>query len=207
MEWGSLLKILKINLKHNFLPHFITALLIACLTPVIFGISSLGLLESAQPLEKFLSITGIVLLVPVFLPEQDENIYDLIRSKPTDYLTLCLIRLLYSVFCLAVIMGIFTVIMHFQECEITIRHFIGGLASALFLGSLGFFFAGISKNTLIGYMISLIYYIANFAMKDELKYWYLFSMSAGSFTEKYWLMGSSVLLIAAVCIKISRTYS
>lgn len=206
MDSKSAGKILSVNLKHNFTPHLLLALVIAFLTPIIFGISSLNGRESAQPLEMLLSLTGTVLLTPIFLPEQNENIRDLIRSKRTDYLAVCFIRLIYSLFFLAVIFGIFTLIMYSSESEITLRHFIGGYSSALFLGALGFFLAGISKNTVIGYMVSMIYYISNFAMKDELKNLYLFSMSAGSFEEKYWLIGSSVVLfvVTFICLKIVR---
>lgn len=189
-------KILLVNLKNNFLIHFLLAIAVAVLTPVVFTITSLDSSMSAQPLEIMLSLTGTVLLTPVFLPEQNENIRDLIRSKRIEYLAVCFIRLLYSLFFLAVIFGIFTLIMYNSESAVTLRHFIGGYSSALFLGALGFFFAGISKNSIIGYMISMIYYISNFALKDDLKNLYLFSMSAGSFHEKYWLIGSSAALFA-----------
>lgn len=200
MDFKSVCRILGINLRHNFLPHLLLALVITFLTPIIFGISSLNERESAQPLEMLLSLTGTVLLTPIFMPEQNENIRDLIRSKKIDYLAVCFIRLLYSVFFLAVIFVGFTLVINYSESEITLRHFIGGYSSALFLGALGFFCAGISKNSIIGYMVSMIYYISNFTMKDELKNWYLFSMSAGSFQEKYWLIGSSVALFAVTFI-------
>ncbi|MBP1535895.1 MAG: hypothetical protein J6I46_06470 [Ruminococcus sp.] len=196
MDSKSVCWIFCVNLKHNFLPHLLLALLITFLTPIIFGISSLNERESAQPLEMLLSLTGTVLLTPIFMPEQNENIRDLIRSKKIDYLAVCFIRLLYSVFFLAIIFVGFTLVINYSESEITLRHLIGGYSSALFLGALGFFFAGISKNSIIGYMVSMIYYISNFTMKDELKNWYLFSMSAGSFQKKYWLIGSSVALFA-----------
>ena len=194
----STFKILSVNLRHNFIPHLVIALVIALITQGLFGIASLNAREAAQPLEKLLSLAGTVLLTPIFLPEQNENIRDLIRSKRTDYLAVCFVRLLYSVLFLAVIIGAFTLVMQYRESEVTIRHFFGGFSSALFLGSLGFFFAGISRNAVAGYMVSMIYFIANFALKDELKGFYLFSMSAGSFTEKYWLLGGSMVLIAAV---------
>lgn len=194
----STFKILSVNLRHNFIPHLIIALVIALITQGLFGIASLNAREAAQPLEKLLSLAGVVLFTPIFLPEQNENIRDLIRSKRTDYLAVCFVRLLYSVLFLAVIIGAFTLVMQYRESEVTIRHFFGGFSSALFLGSLGFFFAGISRNTVAGYMVSMIYFIANFALKDELKGFYLFSMSAGSFTEKYWLFGGSMVLIFAV---------
>lgn len=197
MDCKSICKILSTNLRHNFLPHLLIAIVIVLFTPVIFGISSLDQRLSAQPLEMLLSLTGIVLITPIFLPEQNGEIRDLIRSKKTDHLAVCFIRLLYSLFFLAVIFGIFTLIMYNSESEVTLRHFAGGYTSALFLGALGLFGAGISKNTVVGYMVSMIYYIANFALKDELKSLYLFSMSAGSFHEKYWLIGSAGVLFVA----------
>ena len=195
-HFRSILKILSVSLRHNFIPHLAIALVIAFLTQVLFGIASLDAREAAQPIERLLSLVGTVLLTPIFLPEQNENIRDLIRSKRTDYLAVCLVRLVYSVFFLAVIIGVFAFIMQYQESEITIRHVVGGFASALFLGALGFSFAGISQNTVAGYMVSMIYFILNFVLRDELGNFYLFSMSMGSFAEKYWLLGGAVALIA-----------
>lgn len=192
----STFKILSVNLKHNFIPHLLIALVIAFMTQALSGITALNTREAAQPLERMLSLTGIVLLTPIFLPEQNENIRDLIRSKRTDYLAVCVVRLIYSIFFLAVIIGIFTYMMLCRESNVTIEHFVGGFASALFLGALGFFFAGLTQNTITGYMVSAIYYIANYSLKDELKNFYLFSMSAGSFTEKYWLLGGAVVIFA-----------
>lgn len=200
MQVQSLIKILNVNLKRNFLPHFAIALVIMIFTPVIFSISSLDYNTSARPVEMLLSLIGAVLMTPVFLPEQNENIRDLIRSKKTDYLTVCFIRIVYSVIAISVIMGIFITVMNFCECDVTIRHFTGGFASALFLGSLGFLSAGLSRNTIIGYMIAFIYYIANFSMKDKLGKVFLFSMSAGSFDEKYWLIIASVIMITITFI-------
>lgn len=202
----STFRILSVNLKHNFIPHLLIALVIAFMTQVLSGITALNTREAAQPLERMLSLTGIVLLTPIFLPEQNENIRDLIRSKRTDYLAVCVIRLLYSILFLAVIIGIFTYMMLCRESNVTIEHFVGGFASALFLGALGFFFAGLTQNTITGYMVSAIYYIANYSLKDELKNFYLFSMSAGSFTEKYWLLGGAVVIfvITFFFLKYSR---
>ena len=205
-HFRSTVRVLSVNLRHNFMPHFFIALVIAFLTPALFGIASLDAREAAQPLERLLSLAGTVLLTPIFLPEQNENIRDLVRSKRTDYLAVCFIRLLYSVLFLAAIIGAFTLVMQYSESEVTIRHFFGGFSSAMFLGSLGFFFAGISQNTIIGYMISMIYFIANFALKDELGNFYLFSMTAGSFAEKYWLFGGSMALFVAVFILFKSPY-
>lgn len=194
---ANLLKIAAVNLKHNTLPHFLLAIVIALLTPVIFGISSLSEIESAQPLEMFLSLSGIILLTPIFLPEQNENIRDLIRSKKTVDTAVYIIRLMYSLILLAMLFGIFTFVMYKSESEVTIKHFFGGYISAIFLGALGFTVSGLSESTTNGYMVSFIYYIASFILKERLNKWYLFSMSIGSFDEKYYLFITSFIMIFA----------
>ena len=123
-HFKSIFKILSVNLRHNFIPHLMIALVIALLTQAIFGIASLDAREAAQPIERLLSLAGAVLLTPIFLPEQNESIRDLIRSKRTDYLAVCFIRLLYSIFFLAVIIGAFTLVMQCSESEVTIPSFI-----------------------------------------------------------------------------------
>jgi len=207
MDIRSTLKLLSINLKRNFIPHLIIALLIALLTPLIFAITSLDERRAAQPIEMLLSLTGTVLLTPIFLPEQNENIRDVIRSKRTDYMNICIMRIIYSVAALALIIGSFVFMMSLCESHVTFRHFAGGFASALFLGSLGFLVAGISRNAPLGYMVSLIYYITNFAMKDKLGNLFLFSMCSGSFKEKYWLILASAIMMTAGVLssKIKKT--
>ena len=87
----DILRIIKINLRHNFLPHLLIAVLIAFLTPAAFQISALDFRSSAQPLEMLLSLSGAVLFTPVFLPEQNVGIRDTVRSKRRIILvyTLC----------------------------------------------------------------------------------------------------------------------
>lgn len=78
MKLASALKVLEINLKRNFAPHFCLAVCVALLTPIIFEVRSLDERLSAQPVEMMLSLCGTILLTPVFLPEQNEEIRDVI---------------------------------------------------------------------------------------------------------------------------------
>ena len=191
-------KIVKTNLRHNFLPHLLAALGVALLAPVVFETSSLDGKLAAQPLEMFLSLAGALLLTPVFLPEQDENIRDLIRSKRTDHLAVCALRAVYSTGALLAVVGGFTLFMRACESAVGWQHFTGAFASAFFLGVLGFAGAGISGNATVGYMAAMIYYIANFSLKEKLGNFYLFSMSAGDGGGKLFLFAVSLLLMAAV---------
>ncbi|MDO5560261.1 MAG: hypothetical protein Q4F95_11750 [Oscillospiraceae bacterium] len=195
MNSRALLYITKTNLKHNLLPHILIAILVAALTPVFFGISSLNQTMAAQPLEIMVSLTGLILLTPVFLPEQNEAIRDVIRARKVTYLKICIIRLLISVIIMLMINAAFVLIMKSADSDVTLMHFFAGTISGLFLGSLGFAAAGITDSVSAGYMLSLLYYMINFSGKKHLGIFFLFSYSGSSFTEKYYLLGFSIFLI------------
>lgn len=202
MKFTSVLKVLEINLKRNFVPHFCLAVCVALLTPVIFETRSLDERLAAQPIEMMLSLCGTILLTPVFLPEQNEEIRDVIRSRRAGYLPVITLRVVYSLAALALILGGFLLMMRLRESAVTWRHFAGGFTSALFLGALGFTTASVSGNAPAGYMVSLIYYIANFSLKNKLGKLFLFSMYAGSFEEKYYILPISAgLIVLTVCLK------
>jgi len=198
-------KIICVNLRHNFAVHFIIAVITAFLTPAVFNINSLDSRASAQPLEMLLPFIGAVLLTPVFLPEQNEEIRDVIRSKKTDYLSVCVIRVLYSVTAIAVITGIFVLVMKYCECDVTWKHFVGSFASSLLMGAVGFAFAGLSGNTSAGYMSAMVYYAMNIGLKDKLGIFWLFSMYGnGDFSYKYYMIIVSAIIISAVFIILRK---
>jgi len=55
--------------------------MLVLLTPVLFGTSDLDAQAAAIPLEMFVSLLGIVLLTPVFHPEQNQEIAEIVASK------------------------------------------------------------------------------------------------------------------------------
>lgn len=200
-------KIVLVNLKHNFAVHFIIAVITAFLTPAVFSINSLDSRASAQPLEMLLPFIGVIMLTPVFLPEQNENIRDVIRSKKTDYLTVCMIRVIYSVITVMLITAVFVLVMRYCGSDVTWRHFIGSFSSSFFMGALGFAFAGLSGNASAGYMSAVVYYSMNIGLKDKLGIFYLFSMySGGNFSDKYKLIGVSLIIISAVFIILRNSF-
>ena len=66
------LEIAKINLRHNALLSIAVAVLLCLVTPFLIGTANLNRNSAAMPLEMFVSLIGIVLLTPVFQPEQNE---------------------------------------------------------------------------------------------------------------------------------------
>ena len=200
MDFSQLLKITKYNLRISFLPHFAVTLAIALLTPVVFGITDLNFTAAAQPLEMLLSLSGAVLLTPVFYPEQQGNIRDVIRSKKTSYRLICLVRIAYSLVTLSAVIGIFTLVMKACGSSVHLVHFGSCFASAFFLGAIGLAFAGFSDNVIVGYMAALVYYIANMGIKEKLGDLFLFTLSMGGMSVNYTLFFGGIILITATLI-------
>ena len=104
-------QIAKANLRHNFLPLLLLSAIILMLTPVLFGTTNLDSKAAAVPLEMLISIIGIILLVPIFQPEQDDEIKDIIASKYIDSTYVYIIRVVYSVTGIILFVLIFSLFM------------------------------------------------------------------------------------------------
>ena len=138
--------------------------------------------ESAVPLEMFFSLIGIVMLTPVFAPEQNADIDDLVSSKYVGTVKIYLIRTVYSIIVVALFTGLLSVYMSIRNCDVTPELMVT---------------SSICNNTVIAYMIPLVYYALNYGMGDRLKKYYLFSMAAGEFEPKIWMLITGILLITA----------
>ena len=191
------LEIAKINLRHNALLSIAVAVLLCLVTPFLIGTANLDHNSAAMPLEMFVSLIGVVLLTPVFGPEQNGEIDDLVSSKYCSTAKVHLIRTVYSTGIAALLIGIFTVFMKLQSCDVTPVLALGAIADALFLGSMGMLTSAVTGNTVIGYMPTLLYYALNIGMGPKLGCFYLFSMATGSYTAKLWLFAAGILMMAA----------
>ncbi len=195
-------KIISVNLKHHFRLPFLVAVSAAIVTPVLFNVNALTEIEAAKPIEFWLCLLGAILLVPVFSPEQDENVRDVICAKRFDYGRLCIMRVLYAFLTLVLLMAICVGVMKLCESDVRIYHIIGGTSSALFLGAVGFTVAGMAGNAIAGYMASMLYYLANYGLKERLGLFFLFPMSHGEKSQNAgWLFaGALVLMISTICL-------
>lgn len=197
MVFGCLVRTAYSDAKHNYLIHYLLAVAVVLSIPMLFGVNDLDAKAAAQPLEFMMPFTGIILMTPVFMPEQDENIRDTVRAKKMSYELVCLMRLLMAAAVMLALTGTFVLFMKYCGSDVSFRHFCGAAVSAAAVGSIGFFTAAVSDNTIAGYMAAVIYYVMNFLLKSRLGMFYVFSMSSGSFGEKKWLLLMAVLLSAA----------
>ena len=192
-------EIAKTQVKLTLRMNLLLALTVLFITPVIFGINNLDNTASAFVLERFVSLTGIIMLTPVFLPEQDKNIAELVESKYTSPIVIYITRLVLAAFSLLILISGFIIIMVLMSCEFDVFKFtVGTFSTAFFLGALGFIAYAISDNIVAGYLLSLGYYVFNmFSSSEQLKNIYLFTLGQNGFTEKYWLFGIGTAFVFA----------
>ncbi len=172
------------------------------LAPVLFGTINLDSKAAAVPLEMLISTIGIILLVPIFQPEQDDEIKDIIASKYIDSTYIHFIRLTYTVIGIIVLVLIFSLFMLLCGCEITIALICGTIADAMFLGSIGLLTSAITGNLPVSFMASLSYYAINISLKSKLGNFNIFAMMNGNYKPNIYLFVASIIFMAiSVLIK------
>ena len=198
--WGILIT----NLRRQFLLPALAAVVLMALTGLMFNINSLEGAAVAQPLEMLLTWIGPALLATVFLPEQNPELRDVVRAKRTDYLWVCLLRILYCALTVVLLILAFTGIMRAGESRVLPYHIWGSICSALLLGALGLATSGITGNAAGGFMACMIYYLASYGIGRKLGVFSLFSMTKGAMQGKGWQLLTAVVLVTAALLIMRR---
>lgn len=187
----------KTNLKYNVPLHVLVCVVILGLSPFLMGVAYLEEQDTAKVLEMYTALIGIVMLTPIFLPEQPKDIRELISSKYMKSANVYLIRLIGNGLILAAFLAVYIIMLKHNNCKFpVVRYFLGTYAEMLFMGGLGLFCYGLCDNLVIGYMIPMFYYIIAMGSGNKfLKLFYPFSMVTGSYKEKYILAVMGCLLV------------
>lgn len=193
------LQIIRVNLKHFMLPQILLSIILAILSPVFIGIENLDASRTARVLEMFVALFGIIMLTPLCVPEQDNDIRELVEAKYFSYIKVVMIRILEGLLCLIIITGLYIILLKYNNCSFpTLKFFLGTFAEACFLGALGFCAFVISNQIAIGYLLPFMYYLmAAGGGKKLFRDFYPFSMIYGSYREKINLAVLAVILMAA----------
>ena len=186
------LSAIKYNLRFNLLPHIAAALGLMLLTPVLFGITALDAMTVAYPLELSLPFLGVILLTPVYTPEQDPGISDTVRVRKTPYLLICGIRIIIALVLMLLFICGFVLLMAALESEVSIAHIPAVYANAIFLGGLGILASAISGHAVVGYMIPVLYFVMD--LMGSLGTFTMFSMMRNGQMNGKW-----VLFVIGVC--------
>ncbi|MBW9153716.1 ABC transporter permease [Clostridium estertheticum] len=193
----NILQISKVNLRIAFQNNILFSIAILISTPIIFSITNLDFSMAAKICEQFIVMIGVVILVPIFTPEEDGNIKETINAKAISFVFVYIIRILIAVILLLSLIALFVNILICLGGTFTSgRLIMGTFVSALFLGGLGLFVASLTENVSIGYMIPIVYFVFDIMTKGiYTKNLFLFSLMNNSFKEKYYLLVAAVVLI------------
>ncbi len=151
--------VLKTNLKYNLLPFILAAVGLELFTPVLFSITALDVQQAAYPLELALPFMGVILLTPIFTPEKESGILSTVASRKMPYVLILMLRVLALLVILLALATGFTWVMKLQESQVTLSHGLAAFANGVFLGGLGMLAAAISGNSIIGYMVPVMYFV------------------------------------------------
>lgn len=191
------LKISAVNFKYNLLPHLLVSMLLCLAAPLFIGTRNLDTYQVAKIMEAYLCLIGIILLIPVFIPDMNKDIRDLIASKRMPMYSLHIIRTLWALFFLVLMSLAFLWILKGENCAFDFwEMFYTVTANALFLGGMGMFVFALFDQAVFAYMIPLVYYVINFGGRKHFGNFYLFSMQVGHFTEKHYLLAGGLIFMA-----------
>lgn len=196
----------KNQIRLNMWIHLLICVLILLLSPLVLGLKNLDGVQSAKVLETYVALIGIILFTPVFLPEQNKDLRDLIASKYTKIAGIYGVRICLSLVAALVLTFAYILVMKSGNCQMeTGKYFFGTIAEIIVFGGLGIFAYGVSDNLIIGYMAPLVYYAAAIGIGVKyMKKLYPFGM-VSDFETKYWLLIAGVIfMIAGVLIRSKK---
>lgn len=129
------------------------------LIPAIRGISNLNEIQSAQCLSQSISLTGIILIVPLVRPEMEAGVKEVIYTKPWPYLKSVLIRIVCGLVFSTLFILTSAWVMRLQNCSFPFWTFSGvTILYAAFMGLAGLALSQIGKNVIAGYLAAAGYW-------------------------------------------------
>lgn len=190
-------------LTKQYFPHILIALLLCFISGGFMSFRNLDMSQAAKIMEMYVAFFGILFFTPLFIPEQDREIWALEKSKMLPMWKLYLVRMAEAVLLLVLFVTIFVLMVlngsrGIDGWELWLNSF----CEILFLGSIGFFVSAVTNQAVLGYMVSIIYFAANFGGRKYFYKFALFQMMEGKtdFWE-YMLLGAVIFLGTGVLIR------
>lgn len=199
-------KLLAGFLRFQYYPHLLLALVYCLVSQYFVSFRNLAEYQSAKVLEMYVIFLGIILLTPLFMPEQDREIWRLEQTKKTPLWQLYGLRLLVAVLLIVGIVTGFLLVMQQSNSEVPFQKmWLGALGEVIFLGSIGFCVSGITNQVILGYMLAVTYFAVNIGKSKVFGQLALFQMMKGEYDFAGWMfLAAAVLFIAGIVIRESR---
>lgn len=179
------------NIRYFQMVSFVLALVLCGLMIPFFGVVQLTETATMQILARILPLLGLVLIAPVLQHEFDPEIADIMWTKKFAYWKTICLRLVIAFVMAIILYGVYLTILWMNDSTFLWSHVLHSLINLLFLGSLALLVMALTKNSTVGYMVAIIYYLMNFFMAKKLGMFYLFQMK-----EMKWL------LLLCACISL-----
>lgn len=195
-------------IRRQYAPHLGITLLFCCMSGFFVSFRNLDAMQAAKVMEMYVAFNGILLMTPLFMPEQNREIWLLEQSKAMSMWKLYLIRILEAVILLAVIVTVFIQLLKQGECQFDAgKMWIGAFSEILLIGSIGFCVSGITNQVVLGYMTAVVYFVANIGGGKYLGDFAMFQMMKGEYDFAVpMLLLSAALVTGGIVIreKLSR---
>ena len=183
--------------QFHFYPAVIAALLLTLLFPFLFGVENASMVQSAEIYERFFPLIGLILFLPLYLPDSSEKTTSLIKTKRFAYVNILFLRFIQIMLALFLLTCGCLLIFKQSNAAIAFGRFLfGGLANTLFMGGLFAFGFAITAQPVAGLILPLGYYVASLFTGDKyLKIFYLFTLNDQDATSKLVLFVSGIVLV------------
>lgn len=199
--WEQCLEIARVNRRHNLLPHIAAAVVLCLMAPLLMGVKNLTEPQVAKIAEFYLSFLGVILFVPLFLPDSDSNIRDVVASKKFPITGVRLIRLLQAALFLLVILAVFFILLKYGENEFHFgKCYYAAAANCIGMGGLGLLFYSLIDNIAIAYMMPFLYYLISLGNRKALGKFWLMGFSNGSIDGKKYIAAAGLMMMVAALL-------
>lgn len=198
-------KVIKLSVsffKVHYLPFVLGGSLLTLFLPYLVGVQNLDVMRSAFVVERFFSLIGLLLFIPLFIPDVNRDTLTIIRTKETNYWYILCIRLIVIVIFTTALTIVYLLILRFNQAQFPfLSFFFGTLAIVTFLGGLSNFIFSLSKQPILGMMAGLIYYVVNMsASRQHLGPFYLFNLAQTDWQPQLFLftIGCALLVLSVI---------
>jgi MFS family permease len=197
------IKLARDFIRYQYFPYLLLIIGICTCSVYFVSFRNLSASQVCKVLEHYLIFTGIVLLTPLFTGEQDREIWNLEQSKKTSMWSLYLTRIFIAVASIAIVVTIFLLIFENSNSEVLYKEmWLGAVSELIFLGSIGFFVSAITNHVILGIMVSIMYYVANFGGDKYFKKLALFQMTKGRYDfSEYMFIAALALVITGIYVR------
>jgi hypothetical protein len=163
--------------------------------------------SSAIVLERLISLIGVIVIASVFLPEEDPHIAEIVNAKRLPQSKILIARLILAIADCVILISVSMFIMRINGCTFPfLKYLIGVFATSYFIGAIGFAVAGMSRKTVVGYFVAVLYFFINMTVLPTDSNASLFSLTDGLLLPKFYLfITGTVLFVVTVMARRWRT--